>query len=461
MRTVLLALLFLTAPQAGPSTTLRAGAAKVKITPDTPGWLTGYGGRKTVAEGVAQDLWARALAIEDANGRKHVLVTADILGFPPGLNRSIRADVRERYKLDDSQVMLVASHTHSGPAVTERPSMEIFHGLDDEQARTIFAYVEVLRRKVVDVIGEALANLKPARVSFGRTTAGFAMNRRLRRPDGSYSIADNREGYTDPDVPVLRVESENANLVALAFGYACHCTTLGPDTMKYHGDYAGVAAAELEKATPGAVALFVTGCGADINPSPRPARTFEFVDKHGQSLAKAVSDLPREKFSPVRGPLRGAYRVLDLPLDKPPSREILQKRLEDKNVYRQRHAREMLKLMDAGKLPTVVPLPLQVWKFGSDLTLVAIGGETCVEYALRLKRELGARRTWVAGYANEVPCYIPSEKVLAEGGYEAGWGLESGRAVADGSIMYYGWPVPLAPGLEAKIIEAVLGMARP
>jgi hypothetical protein len=90
---------------------------------------------------------------------------------------------------------------------------------------------------------------------------------------------------------------------------------------------------------------------------------------------------------------------------------------------------------------------------------VALSGEVCVDYALRLKRELGPERTWVAGYANQVPCYIPSDRVLAEGGYEAGWGSRLGRAVASGSLLIYGWPVPFAPGLEDRIVSAARGLA--
>ena len=86
---------------------------------------------------------------------------------------------------------------------------------------------------------------------------------------------------------------------------------------------------------------------------------------------------------------------------------------------------------------------------------VAISGEVTVEYALRIKEELGADRTWVAAYANEVACYIPSEKVLAEGGYEAGWNPDHGTTVAGGSMIYYGWPTPFSPGLEGRIVTAV------
>jgi neutral ceramidase len=116
--------------------------------------------------------------------------------------------------------------------------------------------------------------------------------------------------------------------------------------------------------------------------------------------------------------------------------------------------------MQQNRLPSAVPYPILIWRFGSDLTLVGLSGEVCVDYALRLKRELGSDRTWVAGYANQVPCYIPSERVLAEGGYEAGWGSSLGRVVASGSISRYGWPVPLAPGLEDRIVKTARDLAQ-
>ena len=87
---------------------------------------------------------------------------------------------------------------------------------------------------------------------------------------------------------------------------------------------------------------------------------------------------------------------------------------------------------------------MQTWTLGDDLALAYLPGEVVVDYARRLKRELDGRRLWVMAYANDVPCYIPSERVLKEGGYEA-----------DSSMIYYGQPAPCASGLEAKIVRKV------
>ncbi len=437
-----------------PPAGISAGAAKVRITPEPLGWLTGYGNRTKKAEKVHDELHARALALGDGRTRL-VLVAADILGFPPVLNRAIRDEAKRRHGLAEGELLLVASHTHGGPAIPERPSPEIFHGLPPEEAKEIDRYAEILKARVLEAIATSLAAMRPAELTLSRTAATFGMNRRFKNPDGSFKIADNPTGLTDPDVPVLRATS-GGRTVATVFNYACHCTTLG-GIYEVNADWAGPACARIEEKA-GGVALFATGCGADLNPSPRAPGAFHLAEQHGTAIAEAVVAAPAG--APLSGPFRTSYATVDLPLEKAPPRELLEKGLGAKDVYRQRHSREMLKLLDAGKLPGSVALPIQAWHLGEGLTLVAIGGETCVEYALRLKRELGASRTMVLGYANEVPCYIPSEKVLAEGGYEAGWSAEFGRTLAAGSILYYGWPTPFAPGIEERLMTALHALVK-
>jgi hypothetical protein len=440
--------------QEGVKPAFRAGVGKLQITPQKNGWMTGYGGRNKPAEGTKTDLWTRALLLEDAAGKQALLVTADILGFPPQLSRELRKDLHESLGLDESAIMLVASHTHGGPAVPQRPSMEIFHGLDETTGKDVFEYAEWLKERVMQAARQALASRAPARLTRSTAKATFGMNRRFKNENGTWAIKDNPQGLVDPEVTILRVLTAADKPLATVFTYACHCTTLGGDIYQYHGDWSGVACEEIEKATAGAPALFATGCGGDLNPTPRGK--FEMAEDHGKAMANAVTEAPAGRA--VTGAIRTTLKTIDLPLEKPPTRELLEKLSTDKSIYRQRFCKEMLKLLEAGKMPTAVPLPIQVWHFGAD-TLVAIGGETCVEYALRLKKELGAG-TWVVGYANEVPCYIPSEKVLSESGYEPGWDPANGRAVAGGSMMFYGWPVPFAPGIEERIISAAKALVK-
>jgi neutral ceramidase len=434
---------------------LRAGASKVKITPEKMGWMTGYGNRNHRADGIKTDLYVRALVIEDEAGKRLVMVAADILGFPPDLSRAIRKEAVARFGIEASDLMLVASHTHGGPAIPQRPSMEIFHGLDETTGKEVYEYADWLQERVLESISKAMVARKPASALLTHAEAHFGMNRRFKNPNGSYSIKDNPEGTVDPEVTILRVADAEGKPVATVYTYACHGTTLGGETYLYHGDWIGYASDEIEKATGGAPALFATGCGADLNPTPRGPK-FELAEMHGRTMAKAVAGAPAGKA--LSGPFTSALTTVELPLAAPPAKELLEKLSTDKSVYRQRHCKEMLKLMEAGKLPKAVPLPIQVWRLG-DETVVAFGGETCVEYALRTKKELGAATTWAIGYANEVPCYIPSEKVLSESGYEPGWEPSTKDSIATGSMMFYGWPVPFAPGIEERILSATHRLA--
>ena len=247
----------------------------------------------------------------------------------------------------------------------------------------------------------------------------------------------------DHGVPVLRVASPEGTLRAVVFGYACHNTTLGAKTYEFHGDYAGFAEADLEARHDGAVAMFMAGCGGDINPYPRG--TEDLARRHGRTLADVVDGALTGPMQPVRPGLQTAYDTAPLPFAPPPDRAALQALIDDPDVRRQRHARRLLARLDRGeRLPTSYPCPIQAWRLGDEVTLVALGGEVVVDYALRLGKELGGDGLWMAAYANDVFAYVPSRRVLEEGGYEP---------VV--SMLYYAHPGPFAPEVEDVLVAAV------
>ena len=442
LRTLLVILCGLTLLADVASAAWKAGAAKIRITPDKAIWMAGYGSRDHPAEDTAQELYAKALVLEDERGRRAVLLTTDMLGFPRELAGRVTRRLEQEHGFERDRVLLNSSHTHAGPAVGRMlaaayPKMTAAHWSE------VAGYTAELEDKLVRVSTEALKKLAPAEVSFGRTRAGFAVNRRLKTPAGYRGGSVNWEGPVDHDVPILRVKSQTGALLAVVFGYACHNTAIGGDYYKFHGGWSGAAQHVLEEQLPGAVALFVAGCGADINPYPRPG--VEFADMHGKAMATMVSRAIKRPLQSVDGPLRTAYEEFPLDFAKPPSRKDFEEMLREGNAYRKFHAREMLKTLDRdGRLPGSYPYPVQVWRFGDDLTLIALGGEVVVDYALRLKRELGAEKLWVAGYSNHMPGYIPSLRVLTEGGYEA-----------SGAMIYYMRPGPFTPSVEETIIAKV------
>jgi neutral ceramidase len=423
--------------------TWKAGTAKEKITPDGPMWMAGYGSRNHPATGLINDLWARALVLEDPGGARVVIVALDLVGIGPEIADPILAQLGTKHGLAPAHVALCCSHTHSGPAVGRNLHVMHYDLLDDDQKRRADEYAAALQTKIVELVGRSIAQLRPVKLSFGQGTATFAVNRRNNKePDVPQLRAEGKlVGPFDHDVPVLKVTDEAGKLTALLFGYACHATVLGD--YDWSSDYPGFAASELEQRHPECTAVFFAGCGADQNPLPR--RQVELAKKYGKDLADSVDAALGQSLQPLDGKLNVQATRIDLDFAKIPSREEVDQDAQSKDRFIASRARNYQALLDAGKaIPATYSYPIQVWQLGDKLTFITLGGEVVVDYALRLKSKYGAGRTWVAGYSNDVMAYIPSRRVLAEGGYEGG-----------GAMVYYGLPSPWAPSVEESIIDAV------
>jgi neutral ceramidase len=409
----------------------QAGVATIDITPETSLWMAGFARRTQPSQGVALPLHAKALALKCGGQPTAVLVTVDLLGLAAPLTERVASVVQRRHRIRRADLLFNASHTHCGPVVDEQ--LSVAYDLSREQWAAIRAYVVQLEDKLAAVIGDAVSRLRPARLGYARDEAGFAANRRVKFTP---------LGPVDRSVPVLRVDRADGAPLAIVFGYACHNTTLQDSFVRYHGDYAGVAQAALEQRHPGTAGLFVAGCGADVNPMPRG--TLELVETHGTALADAV-DRGLKAAAPIDPSLRTAYGSVDLPFAGKAARERWRSQLDIDEVYMRRHAAMMTAAIARnGRLPAAQRDPVQVWQFGSGLTLVALGGEVVVDYALRLAREYPDRRMWVAGYSNDVFGYVPSVRVLREGGYEGG-----------DAMIYYGRPGPFTEAVERLIVGEV------
>jgi hypothetical protein len=424
-----------------------AGVAKTVITPREYMWMSGYGSRTKPAEGKVHDLWAKALVLQDAAGKRCVLVTMDLVGIDRTLSDEVCAEIKKRHGLDRSEIMLSVSHTHCGPVVG-RNLMTMYH-LDAKQQQLVKDYAQELRDKLIEVVGAALKTMKPAQVSWGNGFTTFATNRRENVEKNVPKLRElgQLKGPVDHEVPVLCVRTPVAdapgspNVRAIVFGYACHATVM--DFYQWSGDYPGFAQLELEKRYPDAIALFHAGCGADQNPLPR--RKNELAEAYGKQVADAVDQVIKAPMANVRPALKTTYTTVDVPFGELPTREKVVLDTMNKDRFIAARAKSLLADLEKnGTLRKTYPYPVQAWQLGSDLTWIALGGEVCVEYSLRLRKELG--KVWVTGYANDVMAYIPSLKVLKEGRYEG-----------DTSMIYYGMPCAWGPRIEELIVTAVHG----
>lgn len=421
---------------------LKAGIGRADITPTAPIRLAGYASRTKPSEKIDQHIFAKALAFQDASGAITLLVTADTIGTPRTFNDQLAERLEKELKIERSHFLFACSHSHSTPVV--HGGLTDMYGLSPEEAQAVEAYAAFFQAKAFEAAQQAVNDLAPARLTFGRGEAFVAGNRRQFGPKG-VGFGLNPDGVVDRDVPVLRVTREDGSIKAVLFGYACHNTTPGPND-EVSGDWAGYAAENLERTYAGATALFITGCGADANPYPRGSLALSRA--HGLQLAGAVARVLTEPMTNISGPITAAYERVDLPLEKTPDKDYYVAKSQATQPATQRYAQRFLGLIARGEpLETSHSAPVQVLRFGNTLTLVGLGGEVVADYALRLKRELPGERLWTAGYCNDVFAYVPSMRILIEGGYEA-----------DASLIYYGLPTRFAPAVEDTLIHKVLDL---
>jgi hypothetical protein len=408
----------------------KAGASAVVITPEQPVYLGGYASRTKPFTSVAADLRAKALALEDATGAKAVIVTTDLLGIPAALAEPVAAEIGERAGVPRERILLSASHTHTGPSLAPR----------DGRPENV-AYTEVLRKKLVSVALEALGRLAPATLSWGQGVAEFPMNRREFTAKGVI-LGVNPRGPVDRSVPLLRVDG---GAKVLLFQCACHCTTCTGEIYEVTGDYAGFAQEAVERALPGVQAMFMAGCGGDANPYPRG--TVDLARAHGAALGAEVVRAAGTKLAPVLGPLRAAFGRASLPFQAPKPLEELRTLAKSGPGHQRGVFAAQAALLEKGEaLPASYPAPVAVWQFGTDLTLVALSGEVVVDYVFRLEKALGPLKLWISAYHHDVFGYVPSARVLEEGGYET-------RGT------YAGAPGIFAPAAEEVLVGTVKALA--
>lgn len=422
----------------------QAGAAKVDITPQGPIWMAGYAARTRPSEGVASPIHAKALAIDD--GRKNgegrvVFVTADIIGFPRVVADEIAINALKHFKLERSQLVLNASHTHSGPVIW--PNLSTMYFMEPDQKQKVEAYTRNFVAQVSQLIGTAITNLKPARIEYSLGKATFAMHRRKPTPEGIKN-SPHPEGPTDHTVPTLRVLDAQNQLAAVLFGYSCHNTTMTGEFYQLNGDYAGFAQAALEASHPNIVALFSTACAGDQNPNPRSS--LELAKSHGAQLAAAVETTLKAPATPLKGRIRSRFQLIELPY-QPFGRNDFEADLKSTNKFVSSRARHIIKAMDERTISHFMPYPIQAIQLG-QATIVTLGGEVVVDYCLRLKRELNNPNLFVMGYSNDVMSYIATAKQVTEGGYES-----------IDSFLYYGQPAPLKGEAEDIIINKAKALA--
>jgi hypothetical protein len=370
---------------------LKAGVARVEITPATFMAMYGYANRKCgPANGIHDPLFAKALVLQAGDARL-AIVTMDIGSM---VSDNLRRDVAA--KLNIPVLLLSASHTHSGPSFLP-------YGSSPSSDAAANAYLAELERKVFSAVQEAAGAMAPVRLAAGRGSLQLGYNRLLRREDGrARALFDNLErvpyGPVDPEFVLLRVDGMDGAPRALLVHYATHAVVLGPTSCKYSADYPGVMQTQVEREMKGTQVMFVQGGAGDINPlfmgrSGVEEQDFKVMQTMGELLAAEV--------------LRANKTVK--PID--PAPPAIQSRSE------------VLTFQDRWEKNQTVEVGITTLLINRQIAIAATAGEPMNKLQRIWKEQAEVPYPLFYGYTYSAggtwPGYIPDLKTAAYGGYGA------------------------------------------
>ena len=375
---------------------LRAGIAKIDITPVKPVKMAGYGSRTGLSKGVHDPLSARAVTFEN-NGKRLVLVSTDLIGFYNGTAEHLRKIILDEFKLKPSELFLSAIHTHSGPSLAIDKKKGHSNNLE---------YTESLKANLIEVIREALKTMRPVHIGTGVGHSPVGANRREVKLDSpgksSIKLGRNPYGPADKEVLVMKVAKPDGTPIAALFDYATHATSLGGKNYIISGDVLGLAEQFVEKILgEDVIAPAFAGASGDIDPWFRVLPSFNtepgwipepvlLGTMLGEEVVHVFRDI--ERISPG-GKVVTAFATIELP----------GKQREEVNAKENSRPTKLLNI-------TVARI--------GDIAFVGIGCEVLTEIGMAIKAASPYKHTFVITHCNGAAGYLPPEYVYIEGGYE-------------------------------------------
>lgn len=410
---------------------LYAGAAQIDISPKDSQFLCGYPHVKRYSTGIHDKLWSSALYFSDGK-TKVMFVANDIIFVSKNSAASIRKRIEEKIGVPAKNIMITATHTHSGPITLDHLCAQN----DPIIPKTDIGYVKLMEDGIVDAAIKAFKNAQPAKIGLAiADDSGVGTNRR------------NPKGPADHNVPVMVVKNEKDEYIACMLVCSMHPTVLHEDSTLVTGDFPGMSRIYLQENVLGKKCPVLHHTGPAGNQSPRhvtKANNFAEAERLGLILGKAVEKAIAEiKYQDTLSIGIKSKLLKDLPKRKFPSVEQSQKKLDNainkletlrkNNAPRQEvrtaecdwfGAEETLTLSKAAESGVLqqayklcLPAEIQIIQIG-EWNFVGWQGEIFIEHALAVKNKLA--NTFVISLANgEMQGYIVTKEAFDEGGYEA------------------------------------------
>jgi neutral ceramidase len=392
---------------------LKAGCSKVNITPPVGVWLSGYGSRNKPSDSIVDELYAKALVLNDGQSRI-AIVSADLLWVTLEITNEIRGIVKQKTGIPESNVLICATHTHFGPKVDKTRK----DWPDTPASKVDESYIQTLKNKIAGSVFTAAQKTKPAKLGAVKgEIPEIVYNRRTKRPDGKVAMTFRLPpaepnlafGPIDPEVGIIRIEDANGALIGSVVNYACHPVCGATDNEEFYSisaDYPGYTAQVVEQME-GGTCLFALGTAGDMNPFRIEG------ENHRSRIGKALGAevLRRLQFVPTSGDI--ALKALKKQVVLPVKKDLPHERLQDPN-----------------KPEEILATEIQVLRI-ADIYILGLPGEVLVEVGLEIKRRAGIENLFIVSLSNDACGYVCHSEAYDEGGYEPGWGTNLAKGAGE------------------------------
>ena len=370
---------------------LRAGAARVDITPaaDAALLMSGYAGRTQGFKDIHDNLSIRAIVVDDGTTQA-AIISAEVIGFSHALWEKITDRLAQETGIPRENVLLAAVHTHAAPSIGT-------YGQQPEGRQAL--YVQRVEDAVVEALRLAKSRLQPAKVGFGSGKANVNMNRRASDGEGGWMLGNNPDGPSDKTVAAVKFESLVGEPIAIFSNYGVHGTVLGSNNLSISSDLPGATSRAVERHYGGnLVAAWTSGTAGDQDPIYRVGTDFRNVTALGRILGDEIIRVSDTIKTTQRAHIRCAQTVVSCPGQKavqglPPKREYT--------------------FQDADAVPIRLSLLIV-----NDIAITGVSGEVLTDIGLRLKRESPFNRTIMVTHCNGSSGYLPDDAAYEQMSYE-------------------------------------------
>lgn len=408
-----------------------------KITPDFPVLQCGFAARNKKSEGVHDDTYASVVIMQE--NETVVIITLDVVYGDKSFAYGIKTAIKEKFDIPSQNIMISYTHTHSSVALTgedrtkrnRRPyslsaDKFFFYGewknIDDSRD---IAYYKYIKEQIITLMDKGMSTLTEGKIHINKSKSKFGISRRLPvNGEIEFRPYDN-DDVMDTDLFMLKFTDTNGIIKGIIYNYACHPTSVGSDNFLISADFPGEVRSQLKQQYPDSEVVFLQGCGADIKPrfgvvdgyfkSATFSRLNEGCENFVQEISNIISSGSWREISLNIKTAEKEFLLYTTKKDKPFFEAIYNN--PDEAEYRRESALASIENIDNNNLAETLPFYINAIYLDNTTCLLALENEVVSDIGKLIKTSSNDDLI-ILGYSNSVCCYIPTEDIIKNGGYE-------------------------------------------